>query len=94
MTCSGILVHAEPGDLSPLADALARLPGTQVHQQDPATGRLVLTLDAPTTNDEVDGLRRIQQTPGVVSASLVYHRLGADEPVAAEGSGAHQGESR
>ncbi len=92
MSFSGILVHAEPGDLSPLADALARLPGTQVHQQDPATGRLVLTLDAPTTNDEVDGLRRIQQTPGVVSASLVYHRLGADD--AAEGSGAHQGESR
>jgi nitrate reductase NapAB chaperone NapD len=32
--------------------------------------------------------------PGVVSASLVYHRLGTDDPVAADGSGAHQGESR
>ena len=94
MTFSGILVHTEPGDLASLAETLDRLPGTRVHQQDPATGRLVLTLDAPTVNDEVDGLRRIQQVPGVVSASLVYHRIGADESVAAEGSGAHQGESR
>jgi nitrate reductase NapAB chaperone NapD len=94
VTFSGILVNAAPGDLAPLANELERLPGTRVHQQDPATGRLVLTLEAPTVNDEVDGLRRIQQVPGVISANLVYHRIGAGDPAAADGSSAPQGESR
>jgi nitrate reductase NapD len=83
LSYSGILVHARPGDLDVLAARLAALPAVRVHQRDAETGRLVLTLEADTVDDEIQGLRRIQQTEGVVSADLVYHRLAPD---AASGS--------
>jgi nitrate reductase NapAB chaperone NapD len=84
LSYSGILVRARPAGLPDLAARLAALPGVRVHQQDPARGRLVLTLAAETADEEVEGLRRIQRLPGVISADLVYHRL-ADAPGARQG---------
>ena len=93
VTFSGILVHAAPGHFDSLVTRLRTLPGTEVHQQDRDNGRLVVTLEAPTVDDEIDGLRRIQKEPGVLSASLVYHRLGAEAPAAEAETATHQGES-
>ena len=78
MSYSGILVRAVPGDQSALASRLDALEGTRVHQQDPDGGRLVLTLEAVTVDEEIEGLRRIQREPGVISADLVYHRVAGD----------------
>jgi nitrate reductase NapD len=72
---SGIVVRADPAGLAKVADRLNDLPGVQVHQKHPESGRVVLTLEAGTADEEVAGLRRIQTIPGVVSADLVYHRL-------------------
>ncbi len=94
MTCSGILVHAAPGEFAPVVAQLESLPGTRVHQQDPASGRIVVTLEAPSVDDEIDGLRRIQQAPGVLSASLVYHRLETEDGTSADGNATDQGEPR
>ena len=83
MSYSGIVVRAQPASLTGLVKALADLPGIEVHQSDPATSRLILTLEAASVDDEIEGLRRVQRVPGVVSADLVYHRLqGGDEPAA------------
>ena len=78
MSFSGILVRAVPSDVSDVAQRLHRLDGVRVHQTDSDSGRLVLTLEAVTPDQEIDGLRRIQRVPGVVSADLVYHRIAED----------------
>ena len=79
MSYSGIVVRADPKGLAEVADRLVALPGVQVHQRHAESGRMVLTLEAGTPDEEVAGLRRIQTVPGVVSADLVYHRLPRDE---------------
>ncbi|MBK6336719.1 MAG: chaperone NapD [Betaproteobacteria bacterium] len=53
--------------------------GVEVHHTDAATSRVVVVQEAPTIEDEVDGLRRIQALPGVVAAEMVYHYF-ADDP--------------
>lgn len=75
MSYSGIVVCTRPDRLADLALSLSDLPGVQVHQRDTATGRLVVTLEAGSVDDEIRGLRQIQSFPGVVSADLVYHCL-------------------
>ncbi len=80
MSFSGILVRAVPAELSVIAQRLGALSGVRVHQTDPEGGRLVLTLEASSGDEEINGLRRIQQVPGVVSADLVYHRIADDQP--------------
>jgi nitrate reductase NapD len=77
---SGIVVRTQPARMADLVPELSALPGVRVHQEDPATGRLVLTLEATSVDEEIEGLRRIQRLPGVVSADLVYHRLREDNP--------------
>lgn len=79
MSYSGIVVRADPAGLAEVADRLVELPGVRVHQKHPESGRMVLTLEAGTADEEVAGLRRIQTIPGVVSADLVYHRLPQDD---------------
>jgi len=87
MGLSGIVVCAKLDDLAELALLLSELPGVNVHQRDAATGRLVLTLEAASADEELDRLRRIQGVPGVVSADLVYHRVADDvEPPASSNS--------
>ncbi len=72
-TCSGIAVVARPDRFAEVCQALGELSGVQVHAQDPPSGRIVVTQVAPTTTEQADGLRRIQQIPGVLAADLVYH---------------------
>ena len=72
-TCSGIAVVARPDRFGDVCRALEGLSGVQVHVQDPPSGRIVVTQVTPTTADQAEGLRRIQQLPGVLAADLVYH---------------------
>ena len=79
MNLSGILVTAATGRFDEVVAGLPALPGIEVHHIDAATSRAVVVQEAPTIEDEVDGLRRIQALPGVVSAEMVYHYF-ADDP--------------
>lgn len=79
MNLSAILVLAPRDRLDACAAALDELPGVEVHHRDPATGRLILTQEAETVADEVDGFRRIQAQPQVIAAELVYHWFEEDE---------------
>jgi len=58
-----------------MSATLDALPGLDVHHVDPPTGRLIITQEAPTVDDEVAGLRRIQSLPGVILAELVLHHI-------------------
>ncbi len=79
MNISGILVVVSPSELEAGMAALKGLPGVEVHHTDAATGRIVVTQEAGTVNDEVEGLKRIKALPGVAMAEMVYHYLDEDE---------------
>lgn len=73
-TClSGIVVTTTAERLPEVAGALAGLPGVDVRQTDPATGRVIVVQEAASVDGEIEGMRRIQSLPGVVDASLVMH---------------------
>lgn len=82
MNLSGILVVARPERLSAVIPALNALPGVEVHQVDEATGRIVVVQEAEGVDAEVEGLKRIQATPGVALATLVYHYFGDEAETA------------
>ena len=77
-TCSGIALIARPERLAEVRRALERLEGVRVHAEDVASGRMVVTQVAADVDGQVEGLRRIQQVPGVLAADLVYHYQDAD----------------
>jgi nitrate reductase NapD len=78
MSISGILVSAHPDRMAQCATALRTVPGIDVHYLDAATGRIIVTQEAPSVGAEVAGLRRIQSLPDVLAVSLVYHYCGDD----------------
>lgn len=69
--CS-LVVHARPEQLDAVADAVARLPGAELHGRDPA-GKLVVTFETETEDDIVARMNAIGDISGVLSTSLVYH---------------------
>lgn len=73
MNVSGILVVVPVEKMSRAADALNALPGVEVRHTDPATGRIVVTQEAPCVEEEMDGLRRIKAIPDVILAEMVQH---------------------
>ncbi len=79
MNISGILVVAGPGRLDTVKEQLGRLEGVDVHQHDPASGRIIVTLEAEDVSGEVEGLKRIKALPGIVLAEMVYHYF-EDDP--------------
>ena len=66
MNISGIVVSLVPS--ASCLEALRSLPGVEVHRVE--AGRAVVTQE---TDDQEEGLRRIQALPGVLHAELVYH---------------------
>ena len=79
MNISAILVVAQPGKLDPTLAELQRLPNLEVHHIDNETNRLILTQEAETINEEIDGLKAIKKVPGVVMAEMVQHYFGEDK---------------
>ncbi len=72
MIVSGVLVICRGALLPSVTAALGALPGVEVHQMDPA-GRLVLTIEASSTDSCADRLRAIQALPDVLSAEMAVH---------------------
>jgi len=73
LNISGILVVVPVDRLSGSIEALNALPGVEVHHTDPSTGRIVVTLEAPSVDAEITGLRKIKALPHVILAEMVQH---------------------
>lgn len=88
---AGLLVRTLPGDLPAVTARLSALAGVEVHHQEGATGRLVVTLETADIDDEQEGLDRVRRETGVISTELVYHYVappdGADDATAPRASG-------
>ena len=76
---SSILVTASPPDFPLCVKGLESLPGIEVHLRYPEHGRIVVVQETESAEDQQEGLRRIQATPGVLSAELVYHYIDSEE---------------
>jgi nitrate reductase NapD len=78
MNISGILVIVSPERVDSMAAQLNQLDGIDVHHIDAASGRIVITQEAATIRDEVDGLKRIRALPGIILAEMSYHNFEDD----------------
>lgn len=78
MNISGILVIVSPQRVESMTNQLNGLDGIDVHHTDAASGRIVITQEAESIKEEVDGLKRIQALPGVILAEMSYHNFEDD----------------
>jgi nitrate reductase NapD len=78
MNISGILVVVAPERVEAMVTQLNQMDGIDVHHIDAATGRIVITQEAESISDEVDGLKRIRALPGIILAEMSYHNFEDD----------------
>lgn len=78
MNISGILVVVAPEKVNSTVETLAALQGIDVHHIDQPSGRIVITQEAEAIHDEIDGLKRIRDLPGIVLAEMSYHSFEED----------------
>lgn len=78
MNISGILVVVAPEKVDSTIEKLTALQGIDVHHIDQPSGRIVITQEAETVHDEVDGLKRIRALPGIILAEMSYHNFEED----------------
>ena len=80
MPVSGVLVVSAENHLATVRAALSGLNGVEVHHVDPPTGRMVITIEAGSVEEEIETLTRVQGVEGVVLAELVHHHF-EDSPI-------------
>ncbi len=83
MNISGVVVRTFPQDIDSVSHALLQLDGVEVHGAN-ADGRLVVTVEQAGEHATVDTLTAMQNLPGVLSASMIYHQFedtGSEETV-------------
>lgn len=68
---AGIMVYAHPASLERVRNAISAMTGTEIHAISDA-GKLVVTVEAPTSHAIVAQLTCLHQLEGVISATLVY----------------------
>ena len=68
---SSLVVHATPKRLQSVEDVIATIPGARVHGSS-SNGKLVVTIDASSTDEMLSRVNAIQRVEGVLSAALVY----------------------
>ncbi|MBU65955.1 MAG: glutamate synthase [Cupriavidus sp.] len=68
---AGIMVFAHPASLERVRNAIDSMTGTEIHAVSGA-GKLVVTIEAPTSQAIVAQLMCLHQLEGVISATLVY----------------------
>jgi nitrate reductase NapD len=71
MNISGVIVRARPEQLADVKSSLASLAGVEIHEET-EQGKLVVTLESESQRAMADQLFAVQDTRGVLSASLVY----------------------
>ncbi len=77
MNLSSVLVNALPQALDEVAASLSLLAGVEIHATT-AEGRLIVTIEADSDQAVANLFTQINQQPGVLSASMVYHQFEPD----------------
>lgn len=77
MNISSVLVNARPERIPQVHDGLLALAGVEVHAVT-EDGRLIVTIEADSDQAVANLFEAINQQPGVLSASMVYHQYESD----------------
>lgn len=70
----GVLVQVKPAHSQRVQDALATLPGVEVHLSD-TRGQIVVTVEDTEESKAVGVIDQFREVEGVLSAALVYHNF-------------------
>jgi periplasmic nitrate reductase NapD len=73
---ASLIVQARPERLGAVEAAIRTLPSAEIPASD-AVGKLVVTLETTSDRTIARALDQINATPGVLSATLVYHEVDA-----------------
>ncbi len=74
MNISGVLVHAYPQKLAAVTRKLDAIDGIEVHASNDE-GKIVVTIEKPNDASMSDTLLHLQDVPGVLNASMIYHQF-------------------
>jgi nitrate reductase NapD len=69
-----LIVHALPACKEQVSTVINALPHARIHGSD-ANGKLVITLEAPTSAEIVDQVGTIQRLHGVINVTMVYQHV-------------------
>ena len=68
---ASMVVHAAPRHLAVVRGAILEIAGAEIHGASD-TGKLVVTLEAPSTEDMMAQISAIQRLDGVLASALVF----------------------
>jgi len=71
---ASLYVQAWPERIDGLVPLLNHLDGVEVHDTD-TRGRMILTIEIPSDAALLNTISKIEQTEGVITASLVFHQI-------------------
>ena len=74
MNISGVLVRSYPEHIQSVWSELAQIEGVEVHGSND-DGRMVVTVEQENAGQLSDMLVRMQDLPGVLSTSMIYHQF-------------------
>ena len=77
MNISSVLVNARPQEIDQAQAGLLALDGVEIHAVT-EEGRMIVTIEADSENVVANIFGVINQLPGVLSASMVYHQYESD----------------
>ncbi len=69
-----LVVQCLPEKLAATATAIEAIPGVEIPERD-ERGKLVVLMEMDSEADLLGNITRIESTPGVISATLVYHQI-------------------
>ncbi|WP_226402471.1 MULTISPECIES: chaperone NapD [Azonexaceae] len=74
---SSVILGVLPADAAVVSKSLRELEGVEVHAVG-EDGRMIVTIESGDQDNTSNIFEAIRQTPGVISASLVYHQYESD----------------
>jgi nitrate reductase NapD len=74
MNISGVLVHAYPEKVTSVSHKLDEMQGIEVHASTDE-GKIVVTVEQADDGSLADTVLNLQDMPGVLSASMIYHHF-------------------
>src|SRR3954449_3558733 len=73
---SSLVVHVRAEELQGFGEALAQIPGAEIHAEQ--GGKFVVTLETASEAEIVTRLNEISLLSGVLSAALIFHQVETD----------------
>lgn len=72
MNISGVVIYTRPDNCQSMEQELSMIPGVEIHAVSP-DGKLVVTVEESDVRKLAEKATKLQNIPGVISVSMVYH---------------------